>query len=307
MNNSLLDAIVSDPRSETVKAFWARNLGHFHIPDAVQDMLQMILRAVRSMPPQRGFDFLDAQISWSTKPDQRKLRPLIKNPQLLFIFSELMTLPMFEDVKLVNFHKLDKWQNVGPCWLNTFLNFACDSYRYIAFPAKEKLDSITDVMDCGASTTNYAFGFLDMSFHTIIDDAYKNHLAPVFMAFGSPDGFVEIKGKERGNWVTSFVAYRKEVLRKLKDWAGDIYRKRTFSDHYSVLVGRVTYILDLAWQEYPYITRLATPIPLTCNTFIQDLGQDLYQYEAPMFEVCIFNIHQFVKYFTTKMINFLFL
>ena len=37
---------------------------------------------------------------------------LIKNPLLLFIFAELMTLPMFEDIKLINFHKLDKWRNI---------------------------------------------------------------------------------------------------------------------------------------------------------------------------------------------------
>lgn len=302
VNNSSLDAIVSHPRSEEIKAFWARNLGHFHIPDTAQDMLQMILRAVRSMSPEDGFEFLESQISRSSKADQTKLRPLIKNPRLLLVFSELMSLPMFEDIKLVNFHKLDKWRNMVPCWLNTFLSFARDSYRFLAYPTQDKLDSITNVKDCDACTTKYAFGFLNTSFHDIIDDAYKNHLAPIFPAFG--DGVVEINGEEKGNWTSSFVDYRKEVLENLSNWAQDPENDEEYRDHYYVLVERVTYILDKAFQEYPYISKLCLPIPLASNTFIQDLGSDLYQYESPMFEVCISsNIQQFLEYFMTVIIN----
>ena len=303
MNNSFIDAIVSHPRAEEIKLFWARNLGHFHVPDTPQDMLQMILRAVRSMTPQRGFDFLETQINRAGKNDQTRLRPLIKNPLLLFIFAELMTLPMFEDIKLVNFHKLDKWRNIGPCWLNTFLNFARDSYRFIAFPSQEKLQSITDVKDCETCTTEYAFGFLDTSFHNIIDNAYKDHLAPVFLAFGSLDGVVEIKGKERGNWATSFATYRTEVLEKLSELTQNPDMDKKYRDHYSVLVDRATYILDKAWKEYPCISNINVPIPLACNTFIQDLAQDLHRFESPIFEVCIFNIHQFLEYLTTIIIN----
>ncbi|KAF8812896.1 hypothetical protein BYT27DRAFT_7207449 [Phlegmacium glaucopus] len=40
---------------EQIKALWARNLGHFRVPDSAQNMLQMILRAVQYMPPQRVF------------------------------------------------------------------------------------------------------------------------------------------------------------------------------------------------------------------------------------------------------------
>jgi hypothetical protein len=298
MNNSSLDAIVSHCRAEEIKAFWARNLGHFHIPDTPQDMLQIILRAVRSMSPQTGFDFLESQINRASKLDQAKLQPLIKNPSLLFIFSELMTLPMFEDIKLVNFHRLDKWRNVGPCWLHKFLNFARDSYRFLAYPAEEKLESITEVKDRAASTTEYVFGFLDTPFHEIIDEAYKTHLAPNFLAFGSTDGVVEIKGKERENWETSFAAYRKDVLERIDKLAQDPHMDKEYSAHYYILVDRVTYLLDEAWKEYPYISKLNAPIPLTSSTFIQDLGQDIHQYEAPIFEVCIsINIHQFLEYF----------
>jgi hypothetical protein len=64
------------------------------------------------------------------------------------------------------------------------------------------------------------------------------------------------------------------------------------------LVDHVTYLLDEAWKEYPYISKLNAPKPLTSSPFIQDLGQDIHQYEAPIFGVCIFiNIQQFLEYF----------
>lgn len=84
-NNSSLDAIVLHPYAKEIKSFWARNLGHFHIPGTPQDMLHMILWAVRSMAPKMGFNFLESQINRASKPDQIKLQPLIKNPLLLFI------------------------------------------------------------------------------------------------------------------------------------------------------------------------------------------------------------------------------
>ncbi|KAF8814193.1 hypothetical protein BYT27DRAFT_7019123, partial [Phlegmacium glaucopus] len=149
---------------------------------------------------------------------------------------ELMALPMFDEIKLVNFHRLDKWHNIASCWLNIFLKFARDSYRYIAFPTNQNLQSLADVMDKEASTMDYTFDFLNTSFHKIIDEAYKTHLAPEYRA------------------------------------------------HLSVLVTRVTYLLDKGCQEYPCISNLHVPLPLACNTFIQDLGQDLYQWELPMFE-----------------------
>jgi len=317
MNNSPLDAIAAHTYAEDIKAFWARNMVHFHIPDTPQDMLQMILKSVRSMSAQKGFDFLEKQLNRTDPTNRNKLRPLVKNPRLLFVFAELMTLPMFEQIKLVNFYKLDKWRNVVPCWLDIFLNFARDSYRFIAFPTRDKLESITDVLDHEASTTEYAFDFLDGSFHTIIDDAYRNHLAPVFLAFGAPDGSIEIKGKEQGNWATSFAAYRIEVLENLGEWAESRDRPREYRAHLSALIERVTYILDKASHDYPIISKLGVSIPLACNTFIQDLGNDLYQLESPMLEVCfaistnslnisfaistnslniLCNIHQFLEY-----------
>ena len=197
-----------------------------------------------------------------------------------------MTLPMFEQIKLVNFYKLDKWCNVVPCWLDIFLNFAYDSYQFIAFPTRNDLESIIDVLEHKESTTEYAFDFLDGSFHTIIDDAYRNHLALVFLVFGAPDGSIEIKGKEQGNWTTSFAAYHIEVFKNLGEWAESRDRPREYCAHLSALIERVTYILDKAYHDYQIISKLGVLISLACNTFIQDLGNDLYQLESPMFEVC---------------------
>lgn len=259
------------------------------------------------MSPERGFEFLGIQLSRSDQANQTKLCPLVKNPHLLFIFSELMTILMFEDIRLVNFHKLDKWRNVVPCWLNVFLNFAHDSYRFITFPTKDKVGSITDVKDHDADTTEYAFGFLDTSFHTIIDNAYRSHLAPVFLSFGASDESIEIKGKEKGNWTTSFSDYRAEVLENLAEWAQGRDRPKDYCTHLYELVDRITYILDKGCQDYPFISQLNSPLPLLCNTFIQDLGQDLYQLEDSILEVrsaiftnslnIPFNIYQFSKYF----------
>jgi hypothetical protein len=285
VNNSSPDAIVESSRVEDIKAFWARNLTHFHIPDTPQDMLYMILRSVKDMSPTSAFDFLESQLKRSNEADQNKLRPLIKNSRLLLIFSELMAIPMFDEIKLVNFHRLDKWRNIVPCWLNVFLNFARDSYRFIAFPTTNPLQSISEVMDKETSMVVYNFDFLDTSFHNIIDNAYKAHLAKVFLSFGDLDGCIGIKDQEEVNWATSFSAYRAEVIEKLSDWAQSPDSRKEYRAHLSVLVERVTYLLDNACQEYQSISKLHVLLPLACNTFIQDLGQDLHQRESAMFEV----------------------
>ena len=287
MNNALPDAIIAHRQAEEIKAFWARNLALFHIPDSPQDILHMILKSVRSMSSKKGFDFLEEQLKRSDKVNQSKLQSVLKNPQLLFIFADLMTLPMFEQVKLLTFHKLEKWRYIVPCWLGTFLLFARDSYRFITFPAEEKISSITDVKDQGSSTTEYTNDFLDNSFHNIIDEAYREHLATSFLAFAVHDSAVDLNGEARKNWSTSFMAYRTQVLNNLKEWSKDQERPKHCREHLSVLMERVEYILDNGYKEYPFISKLNAPLPLACNTFINDLGQDLYGHQESMFEVCL--------------------
>ena len=286
MNNALPDAIIAHPRAEEIKAFWARNLAHFHIPDSPQDILHMILKSVQSMSSDKGFDFLETQLERSDKINQYKLQSILKNPQLLYIFADLMTLPMFEQVKLLTFHKLEKWRYIVPCWLGAFLHFARDSYRFLAFPATEEINSIMDVKDKEAFTMEYKFQFLDNSFHNIIDKAYKEHLAPSFLAFGVHDKAFDLDGKAEENWLTSFIAYRTQVLKKLKEWSQEQGRPKGCRAQLSVLMKRVTYILDNAYEEYPFISKLNAPLPLACNTFIQDLAQDLYGHQESIFEVC---------------------
>lgn len=287
MINALLDAIIAHPRAEEIKAFWARNLAHFHIPDSPQDILHMILKSVRSMSSKKGFDFLEEQLKRSDKVNQSRLQSVLKNPQLLFIFADLMTLPMFEQVKLLTFNKLEKWRYIVPCWLGAFLLFARDSYRFIAFPEKEEISSIVEVKNQEASTTEYTFDFLDISFHDIIDEAYRDHLASSFLAFGAHDGAVDLSGEARKKWSTSFMDYRTQVLKKLNEWSQDQKRPQHCRTHLSVLIERVTYILDNAYKQYPFISKLNAPLPLACNTFIQDLAQDLYGHQESMFEVCL--------------------
>ena len=38
---------------------------------------------------------------------------------------------MFEHIKLVKFHKLDKWHIIVLCWLNIFFNFAYNYFSHI--------------------------------------------------------------------------------------------------------------------------------------------------------------------------------
>ena len=65
-----------------------------------------------------------------------------------------------------------------------------------------------DVKDKEAFTIEYKFQFLNNSFHNIIDEAYKKHLAPSFLAFGVHDKAFDLDGKAEENWSTSFIAYR---------------------------------------------------------------------------------------------------
>ena len=135
------------------------------------------------MSSKKGFDFLETQLEQSDKINQSKLQSILKNPQLPFIFANLMTLPMFEQVKLLTFHKLEKWHYIVPCWLSAFLHFVCDSHQFPAFPTKEGINSIVNVKNKEASTTGYRFQFLDSSFHDIMDEACGDHLASLFLAF----------------------------------------------------------------------------------------------------------------------------
>lgn len=296
MNNPLSDAIIAHPRAEEIKAFWARNLVHFHIPDSPQDILHMILKSVQSMSSKKGFDFLETQLDRSDKVNKSKLQSILKNPQLLFIFADLMTLPMFEQVKLLTFHKLEKWRYIVPCWLGAFLNFARDSYRFLAFPtSREEIKSILDVKDKEASTTEYNFQFLDNTFHDIIDEAYKDHLASSFVAFGVHDKAIHLNGETEKNWSTSFMAYRAQVLKKLDEWSQEPGRNKSCCEQLSVLIKRVTYILDDSYKDYPFISKLNAPLPLACNTFIQDLAQDLHNHQESIFEACSTMYLKFLK------------
>jgi len=166
------------------------------------------------------------------------------------------------------------------CWLGNFLHFAHDSYKFIAFPIDKKIKFFVDVKDHAAAKTQYTFDFLDNTFHNIIDEVYRDHLAPVFSVLYTPDGATNIDGQIKENWLTFLADYCSQVLDRLEEWTQDLKRPKAYCSHFAVLVKRVTYILDEAYKNYPFISKLNISLSLACNTFIHNLGQDLYDHHG---------------------------
>ncbi|EDR13011.1 uncharacterized protein LACBIDRAFT_322405 [Laccaria bicolor S238N-H82] len=166
--------------------------------------------------------------------------------------DNLITIPMFEKLKLIDFNKSTEWWLTVLCWLSIFMDFAKDSYKYLAFPpAAWNIKSILDIKEHSSPDIQFLYGFLGPEFHTIIDNAYKTHLATPFFAFANPS--------------------------------------KTIID---------AYILDEAHKEYPYISKLRSPLPLACETFIKDIGTSLHENENAILEfltlfeltIAIFNL-----------------
>jgi hypothetical protein len=236
------------------------------------------------MTVEKGFQFLETQLQRSDMESQAQLRRIIKNPRLLFIFADLITIPMFEKLKLINFNKLNEWRLTVPCWLSVFMDFARDSYKYLAFPPTQEIKSILDIKEHSSSDTEYVYGILGPQFHTIIEDTYKNHLATPFFAFANPNK-ASIKGVEQDDWKDAFLEYRMEVISKLEEWSTKPDRPKKYRALLDVLAQRVTYILDEAHMVYPYISKLRSPLPLACETFIKDIGTSLHDNESAILEV----------------------
>jgi len=251
----------------------------------------MLLKSVHGMTVEKGFRFLEGQLGKSDTESSVQLRQIVKNPRLLFIFSDLITIPMFEKLKLISFNNLSKWRRIAPCWLSVFMDFARDSYQYLAFPPPpaQQIRSILDIKAHDSSNTVYTFGFLDTHFHGIIEDAYKTHLAQAFLAFACPEKMI-VNGVEQDNWAESFQHYRNEVLKNLEAWVTGPNRPKKYRNHLDVLIARVTYILDQAHTIYPYISNLNAPLPLPCETFIQDIGKSLHSNETGIMEVSYYVI-----------------
>lgn len=284
INNANLDKIMQSPRVADIKAYWARNNAHFNVPDSPSDLLQLILKTVTSMSENDGYDFLQLQLNRTNSSCRTKIKSILKNPQLLHLFSNLTKFPMFETVKLLNFSQIYLWRKIVPCWLDVFLNFAQDSFKYLGSPCGADITSITDIkhnMDLP-----FAYKLFDIKFHNIIDSAYKTHLVPSFIAFGAPDGTIEVNGQIVADWNESFADYRTEILENLKVWADDDSQLKQYHAILKVFSERVEYILDHAQETYPFISNLKTSIPLASNTFIQDIASDLYSVQDGMLEVC---------------------
>ena len=283
---------MENPRREEIKAYYSRNPVHFHLPDTPQDFLYMLLKSVRGMTVEKGFEFLETQLKRSDNESQTQLRRIVKNPRLLFIFADLITIPMFEKLKLINFNKLTEWRLTVPCWLSVFMDFARDSYKYLALPPGQEINSILDIKEQNSLDTQYIYGFLGPEFHKIIEEAYKTHLAAAFFAFADPDPTI-VDGDEYGAWDDTFVSYRTEVLQNIQEWSTRPAREKKYRSILNLLTKRITYLLDEAHIHYPYITKLRSPLPLACETFIRDLGTSLHENENAILEVSLSSGYHF--------------
>lgn len=94
-----------------------------------------------------------------------------------------------------------------------------------------------------------------------------------------------VNGVEKDSWADSFKAYQTDILEKLTPWATRPDRPNKYHMHFDLLVKHITYILDDAYKIYPYISKLDAPLPLPCETFIQDIGKTLHSNETGILEV----------------------
>ena len=256
LNNLSTDAILAHELAEEIKAYFARNPLRFHLPDTPNDFLFMCLKSVHGMTVEQGFSFLQKQLDRSDADSSAQIRRVIKNPKLLFVFSDLYNIPMFQKVKILTYSSLANWRFIVPCWLEVFLNFARDSYQYITLPSElpegYQVINLNDIQLLCDENVAYDYGILDSKFKGIVDEAYKDHLSAVFLQFGTGESIM-VNGVANTNWATAFKDYRQAILEKLGELAVDPLRPRKHRYVLNLLVQRVTYILDTAYTSYPYI------------------------------------------------------
>lgn len=279
------DAIIAHKKCATIQAHWSRNNQIFHLPDAPSDLLDMILKSVNQMSTKQGAAFLEDQLLRTGKEQQSQLRSILRNPQLLYLFANLKSIPMFEAVALIKYTNLYKWNRVVGCWLEAFLAFGMDSYRFLCSKPDTTFQMICDSKQNQSSDCYYDYGMLDEGFHVIIDEAYKIHLASTFLAFGTALGKIQVPGATELNWVESFAAYRKYICVKIKDWSADSDRPMVYRPQLSLLEERVKYLLDTAYSKYPFVMFLGTALPLMSKTFILEVGQHIHTNQDGIIDV----------------------
>ena len=266
-----------------IKAYWSRNVDHFHLSDSPSDLLHLILKSVQSMDEEEAYGFLQYQMERTTGDCRAKISSILKNPHLLQLFSNLTKWPMFESAKLINFNRIYLWRKIVPCWLDIFLDYTQDTYCYLASPTDCDVQTLLDVKN--HTNLPFAYSLFTSKFHDIVDEAYKVHLAPSYLAFGAPGGTITNKGNILIDWNTSFAKYREEIISNLAVWANETSHPPMYSGILAVFVERLQYILDEAYKTYPMISNLGTPLPLASNTFIQDIGTDLFSSQDAIIEV----------------------
>lgn len=283
INNRKLDAIMRSNQQAEIKAYWARNVDHFHLADSPSDLLQLILKSVQTMSEEEGYSFLEYQLNRTTASCQAKIASILKNPQLLRLFSNLTKWPMFEAAKLINFNQIYLWRKIVPCFLEVFLDYAQATYSYLASPVGSGIHTILDVKI--HQDLQLAYPLFNVKFHEIIDEAYKAHLVPSFLAFGAPGGSISAGSDTVIDWTNSFEKYRTEIVDNLTFWASENSQATKYHAELGVFIERLKYILDDAYKVYPMISNLKIPIPLASSTFIQDVASDLFSVQDAIIEV----------------------
>jgi hypothetical protein len=99
---------------EKIKLYFAWNLSIFHVTDSPDDTLQMLLQSVQEMLPEAETDFIRQKLD--TRPagqEHTALLDITNNLTAIMAFTTLLTIPIFQDVQIVNYNNLYKWRKIG--------------------------------------------------------------------------------------------------------------------------------------------------------------------------------------------------
>lgn len=258
------------------------------MPDTEEDILKNILQSIRFMPPKQAFEFLHFRLDHAAESISAKLLSLFKTPELLCLFAELEAIPMFGKTGIINVNLMYTWRRVPRIWMDVLLKYGCDTLRYLACPPtfQPQPSSILDVMDLPSSSTNFEYGFLEDTFHTLVNTAYRDILSPHVLSFGISGG-VQLGTETQTNWLDAFTLYRQRILESLKEYTESPATSKQFRPFYAMLIKRVTYLLDNAWQQYPRIKLFGAPLPIICKAFVYDIGAPLAEHERGFIEVSV--------------------
>ena len=178
---------------EKIKLYFSRNLNRFHLADTITDTLHMLLMAVQSLPAADALEFIRNELKTrSNEKDHSAISSIANNPESVLIFSQLLAIPMFCDVRIVNFSNLYSWRKVTRIWLDHFLRFALVSFQYLGQDLEAPIDAPKYFSDPVVGDKTVNFQFLDVDLLDVLQWSYKLHLANDIFVFGH-EGAMTVK------------------------------------------------------------------------------------------------------------------